>query len=61
MGERTFGNTAQEMLMAELRCALTQSNHTRLHTHSLQLRAIELICTPCKFLIVDVGRNSHLP
>lgn len=48
-----------EVLMTEFRRALAQRNHTRLDTHRLQLRGVELICAPRKLLEVNAWRECH--
>ena len=57
----TFCDTAQEMLVVELGCALPEGDHTRLYTDGLQLCAIELVCAPCQLLVVHVLAHRHLP
>ena len=57
----TFCNTSQEVLVAQLRGTLPQSDHTGLNTNGLQLCAVELVCTPSKLFVVDVRRDGHLP
>ena len=59
-GEHTFRNTAQEVLMAELRRTFPQGDHTGLDTDRLQLRTVELIRAASKLLVVDVVANGHL-
>ena len=57
----TFGDAAQEVLMPQFCGTFPQSNHTRLNTDCLQLRTIELVCTPRKFLKVHIAVHCHLP
>ena len=49
------------MLVAELRSAFPEGDHTRLNTHRLQLCAVELVRAPRQLLVVHVGANGHLP
>ena len=56
----TFCDTTQEVLVAELRRALPQRDHTSLNTDGLELRAVELVRTPCQLLVIDIGANGHL-
>lgn len=60
MRKRTFSNPTMEMLMTELRRALTERNHTRLNTYSLQLRCIEFVRAPRQFLEIYTRRQRHL-
>ena len=59
-GEHTFRNTAQEVLMAELRRTFPQGDHTGLDTDRLQLRTVELVRTSGELVVVHIGRDSHL-
>lgn len=56
---RTFGYSAQEMFMSQLRRTFPQSNHSSLDTDSLQLRRIEFICTSCQLFIIHIRRHGH--
>ena len=47
--------------MAQLSRTFPERNQTRLNTHSLQLRAVELVRTPCQLLVVDIRSDGHLP
>lgn len=49
------------MLMAQLGRALPKRNHTRLDTHSFQLRAVKLVRAPRELFVVHVGPDRHLP
>ena len=56
----TFGDAAQEVFVSQFRGTFPQSNHARLNTDSLQLCAIELVCTPRKLLKIDITVHCHL-
>jgi hypothetical protein len=51
---------SEEMIVPQLRCALTQRHHTSFDAYRLQLGAVKLIGATCKVLQVDIGPDGHL-
>jgi hypothetical protein len=56
----TLCDTADEMLVPQPRCALTQCYHASFNAYRLQLGPVELIGATCKLLEVDIGADGHL-
>ena len=53
--------TFHVVLMNQFSSSSPECNHSCLHTHSLELGPIEIICTPCQLFKVHIRTDVHFP